>query len=70
MRVALRYAFNELNLNRVNLNVFEYNERAHKSYLKCGFVDEGRTRKSMQRNGQRWDMLFMGILKEEWKNDE
>jgi RimJ/RimL family protein N-acetyltransferase len=34
MRVLLRYAFEELNLNRVNLNVFEYNERAIKSYLK------------------------------------
>ena len=32
MRVILRYAFTELNLNRVTLTVFEYNPRAIRSY--------------------------------------
>lgn len=67
MQVLLRYAFEELNLNRVNLNVFEYNERAQKSYLKCGFVEEGRARKSMLRDGKRWDIVFMGVLRDEWR---
>ena len=67
MKVLLRFAFNELNLNRVNLTVFEYNERAQKSYLKCGFIEEGRTRKSMLREGRRWDIIFMGILRDEWR---
>ncbi len=67
MRVLLRYAFQELNLNRVNLNVFEYNERAQKSYLKCGFTEEGRLRQVMLREGRRWDIIFMGILKSEWE---
>ncbi len=66
MKVMLRYAFQELNLNRVNLNVFEYNERAVKSYLKSGFVEEGRSRQAMLREGRRWDIIFMGILKSEW----
>lgn len=66
MKILLRYAFEELNLNRVNLTVFEYNERAQKSYLKCGFVEEGRTRKSMLREGRRWDIIYMGILRDEW----
>ena len=67
MRVLLRYVFQELNLNRVNLNVFEYNERAIKSYLKSGFVVEGRTRQDILREGRRWDVIFMGILKSEWE---
>jgi RimJ/RimL family protein N-acetyltransferase len=67
MQVLLRYAFQELNLNRINLDVFEYNERAAKSYLKCGFVEEGRARKAMRREGQRWDIIFMGILRSEWE---
>lgn len=67
LQILLRYAFNELNLNRVNLTVFEYNERAVKSYLKCGFVEEGRTRKSMLREGKRWDIVYMGILRDEWR---
>ena len=67
MRILLRYAFAGLNLHRVNLNVFGYNERAFRSYLKCGFQEEGRQRQWLDRGGQRWDLIYMGILKEEWE---
>ena len=67
MRIILRYAFVELNLRRVALNVFEYNPRAIRSYEKAGFVHEGRQRGAMQRNGQRWDIIYMGILRAEWE---
>jgi RimJ/RimL family protein N-acetyltransferase len=67
MRVILRYAFTELNLHRVSLNVFEYNSRAICSYGKVGFAIEGRVRQFLQRDGQRWDLIFMGILWEEWE---
>ena len=66
MRVILRYAFTEVNLNRVTLTVFEYNPRAIRSYEKAGFRHEGRERKFLNKEGRRWDMLFMGILREEW----
>jgi RimJ/RimL family protein N-acetyltransferase len=67
MRVILRYAFKELNLRRVTLDVFEYNPRAIRSYEKVGFTHEGRARKYLHREGQRYDLLFMGILREEWE---
>lgn len=67
MRLILRYAFTELNLHRVSLNVFEYNPRAMRSYEKAGFKYEGRVRGALQRDGRRWDMIFMGILREEWE---
>jgi RimJ/RimL family protein N-acetyltransferase len=67
MRLALRYAFTELNLHRVTLGVFEYNPRAQRSYQKAGFTLEGRVRQELNRNGQRWDGLYMGILREEWE---
>jgi RimJ/RimL family protein N-acetyltransferase len=72
MNVILRFAFDELNLYRVSLNVFEYNQRAIRSYEKVGFVVEGREREFLRRAGRRWDMIFMGILKTEWeeKNKE
>jgi len=66
MNVILRYAFQELNLRRVSLTTFEYNPRAIRSYEKAGFVHEGHVRKFLLREGQRWDLLFMGILREEW----
>ena len=67
MRVILRYAFTELNLHRVSLNVFEYNPRAVRSYEKVGFKHEGRSRSVLHRAGRRWDLIFMGILFEEWE---
>jgi RimJ/RimL family protein N-acetyltransferase len=67
MCILLRFAFTELNLHRVFLNVFEYNPRAIRSYEKCGFKHEGRQRQVLNREGRRWDLIFMGILKEEWE---
>jgi RimJ/RimL family protein N-acetyltransferase len=67
MRVLLRYAFMELSLHRVSLSVYEYNPRAIRSYEKAGFVHEGRLRQAIQREGRRWDLLYMGILRGEWE---
>lgn len=66
MNVLLRFAFMEINLKRVTLTVFEYNPRAIRSYEKAGFRHEGRKRQSLNREGKRWDELYMGILREEW----
>ena len=66
MGLLLRYGFVELNLRRISLNVFEFNQRALRSYEKAGFQMEGRQRQFIQREGRRWDILYMGILREEW----
>ncbi len=67
MRVLLRYAFEVLNLNRVSLTVFEYNPRGVRSYEKAGFVEEGRGRQWLKREGRRWDMIYMGVLRSAWE---
>ena len=69
MQLVLRYAFHELNFHRVTLCVFEYNPRAIRSYQKVGFVEEGRIRGEFLRQGTRWDLIFMGILREEWNKN-
>lgn len=66
MNVLLRFAFTEINLRRVTLSVFEYNPRAIRSYEKAGFRHEGRLRKVLNKDGRRWDVLYMAILREEW----
>ena len=70
MRVMLRFAFDELNLWRVSLGVFAHNPRAIRSYEKAGFRHEGVIRGDCQRDGQRWDSVFMRILREEWLDRE
>ncbi len=66
-QLALRFAFHELNLRRVQLTVFAYNERAIALYEKLGFQREGVFREFLQRDGQRHDMILYGLLRREWE---
>ena len=66
MKLAVQYAFIELNVHRVSLGLMGYNPRALRSYEKAGFRLEGRTRGDVQRAGKHHDSLWMGILREEW----
>jgi RimJ/RimL family protein N-acetyltransferase len=66
MRLLLRFAFAELNLFRVSAMLPEYNESAVRPLCKFGFRPEGRQRGAIIREGKRWDVLYMGILREEW----
>jgi RimJ/RimL family protein N-acetyltransferase len=67
MKIIARYTFEELGLHRINLNVFSYNTRAIHSYKKVGFQVEGYIPEAVYRDGQRWDMIYMGLLREDWK---
>lgn len=49
IRLILDYGFNYLNLNNINLDVMEFNDRAIACYKKCGFKEIGRRRKSITR---------------------
>jgi len=66
MKLAVQYSFLELGVQRVSLGLHAYNPRALKSYEKAGFRLEGRTRQDIMREGQRYDSLWMGILRDEW----
>lgn len=67
MKVLLNFIFNEMNLNRVKLSVFSFNERAIKSYVKCGFRQEGVMRQEIFRDGRYHDTIIMGIMRSEWE---
>ncbi|MBK9748433.1 MAG: GNAT family N-acetyltransferase [Chloroflexi bacterium] len=66
MNLALKFAFHELNLHRIQLTVFGYNERAIRLYEKIGFQREGTIREFLARDGRRYDMYLYGLLKREW----
>jgi RimJ/RimL family protein N-acetyltransferase len=68
LRMLLRFAFAELNLFRLSAIVPEYNEGAIALLHKLGFVQEVCRRKSLERDGRRWDLYVFGLLSEEWRN--
>ena len=66
MILMLRHAFEEMNLHRVTLRVYTFNDRAQRSYGKIGFVEEGRLREDTFRHGAWHDTVLMGILADEF----
>ncbi|MEW6279257.1 MAG: GNAT family protein [Candidatus Eremiobacterota bacterium] len=66
-RLLLHLAFADLSLERVYLWVQARNERAIRSYLKCGFRVEGTLRRHSFVDGEFRDILAMGILAGEFE---
>ncbi len=62
----LRFAFEELNLHRVSLIIYDHNHRAIRCYEKCGFLDEGRDREAQFSGGKYHDDIRMSILASEF----
>ncbi|OZM57574.1 GNAT family N-acetyltransferase [Lottiidibacillus patelloidae] len=65
-QLVLQYAFEELELHRVDLRVLEYNKRAIRCYEKCGFIQEGIEREGALIEGKYETDVFMSILDREY----
>ena len=68
VRLLLDYAFNLLNLNSVMLGTFAFNERAIRCYEKVGFKPIGRQREARIIAGEKYDLILMDILSDEFKS--
>jgi RimJ/RimL family protein N-acetyltransferase len=67
MNALLDFAFGELRLERVWLRVFDYNERAVRSYEKSGFVREVVLRHDRFHRGAHHDVYLMAIVRPDWE---
>lgn len=70
VQLMARYAFNELNLNRIHLTVYAFNQRGIRAYERAGFVREGCARQAKWRNGAFHDELHYGLLREDYEARE
>ena len=61
-----KYCFDYLNMNRMWLLVLETNDRAIGLYQKMGFVEEGRQRQAIYRDGRYVDYIMMSLLRGEY----
>ena len=57
--VLLKYCFEELNMNRIWLLVADFNTKAFNLYKKLGFIEEGRQRERLYRNGEYHDYIMI-----------
>jgi RimJ/RimL family protein N-acetyltransferase len=68
LRMLLRFAFAEINMFRVSARIPEYNVAALGLFKKFGFTEEVRRRSALERDGRRWDLFVVGLLKDEWQS--
>jgi UDP-4-amino-4,6-dideoxy-N-acetyl-beta-L-altrosamine N-acetyltransferase len=64
--VLMRYGFYELNLHRIYLEVFAFNQKAFRMYEKLGFKEEGRLREAFFSQNQYHDIIVMSVLESEF----
>lgn len=68
MQLLINYSFLEMNLHKVYLRVFSFNERAIKLYERIGFVKEGELKEQLFRNGKWHGIISMAIFQEDQLN--
>jgi RimJ/RimL family protein N-acetyltransferase len=66
-QLLIDYGFQQLNLHRIWSYAFAFNERSIRLHKKVGFRDEGRLRQATFKNGQYYDLVQFGMLREEWR---
>ena len=69
-KLVLKYSFDVLNLNRIELHVSTANIKGIKAYTKCGFVTEGTIREAMYHNNEYVDFYLMSILRKEYYKEK
>lgn len=62
------YGFNVLRLTNIMLRLIAFNERALRAYTRAGFREFGRRRRCEFVGGQRFDMIFMDLLADEFES--
>lgn len=65
-RMTVSHAFEDLNLNRLELLVLEKNVRAMAVYRKTGFAQEGVLRQAAYKCGQYRDLILMGLTRDQY----
>ncbi|OWR30165.1 GNAT family N-acetyltransferase [Saccharibacillus sp. O23] len=67
---VLHIGFNEFELHRISLGVFDFNISAIQCYESAGFVREGLLRDARKYKDNYWNLIEMSILEEEWRKKD
>jgi RimJ/RimL family protein N-acetyltransferase len=66
VRTLVRFGFEEMNLNRIDLHAYDFNAGGLAAYRKCDFVEEGRMREAHWSEGAYHDIVIMSVLRDEY----
>lgn len=69
LKSIMKYAFDELGLERLDSDMIEYNVRSIEFYTrKCGWKVEGTKPSWYFRKGRRWDKVIVGITRGQYED--
>jgi RimJ/RimL family protein N-acetyltransferase len=66
LRTLIRFGFDQLRLERIELDVYDFNEAARRMYARVGFQHEGTRRHALYTDGAFHDVHRMSVLRDEW----
>ena len=69
IRTLVRFAFDEMNLRKLRINVFEYNGKARHILESIGFVQEGKLVGEFFREGAYHDLVILSIFRESFSHE-
>lgn len=64
IRTLMRFAFDEMNLQKLRINIFDYNDRAKHVLHALDFVQEGRLRRDFYRDGTFHDIVILSVFRD------
>ena len=62
MELLRDFCFREMNLHKLKVSVFAFNEAAIRTYEKCGFVREGVLKEEVFRDGAYRDVVLLSLI--------
>jgi len=65
--LALNMIFDDFNMRKVNAEVIETNHVSLSFHKKLGFVEEGRFKEQIKRDGKYIDVFTLALFKDRWK---
>lgn len=66
MHLILQFAFKQINLHKVNLEVASFNKKAVSLYISFGFLTEGILKKQVYMDGLYYDKISMAIFRDDY----
>ncbi|MFJ1752764.1 GNAT family N-acetyltransferase [Kitasatospora sp. NPDC088134] len=66
LRLLVDHLFGAFPLRRLELDTWSGNERAVRAFTRLGFREEGRRRQAVRLDGECYDRVLFGLLRQEW----
>lgn len=63
-KLMIDYAFDNLDIDRIELEVYEFNERARHVYTSVGFIETGRIKNAFTFDGVSYDAITKAVTRE------